>query len=417
MTLLAVLMIGVALPPSIAALGVFEGLSMLTLSIYRCPVGNRARHRPDAASRRHRAADRLHCLAWLLRSAQISGSISLFRLMNISVIVPAYQAAAVLPQCLSALQQQSIDRSQYEIIVVDDGSTDGTADAGRTGAARLSHRAGHSRRAWRPGPVRAIWARRPRRAICCCSPMPIANRCPTGSNSLPASSAIRRSAAPRARMPRGSARSWRASCSRNMRSVTIARAPPGDDRFHRHVFGRLSARRSSWTMAALMPSAFPTASVEDQEFSFRLAARGLSTGLRAGSPGISSAQHHAQRAISGASTTSATGRCTCCKRHPGKAVRDSHTPQMVKVQIVLLAAALIEHARRAAAADRAADRDRVVDRLRLSMLPLLIKIARRDPPVLLIAPLMIFVRTLALGLGLFVGAAALLRLSSRSTAT
>ncbi len=38
MTLLAVLMIGVALPPSIAALGVFEGLTMLTLSIYNIPL-------------------------------------------------------------------------------------------------------------------------------------------------------------------------------------------------------------------------------------------------------------------------------------------------------------------------------------------------------------------------------------------
>jgi uncharacterized protein (TIRG00374 family) len=37
-TLLAVLMIGVALPPSIAALGVFEGLSMLTLGIYGIPL-------------------------------------------------------------------------------------------------------------------------------------------------------------------------------------------------------------------------------------------------------------------------------------------------------------------------------------------------------------------------------------------
>ncbi len=37
-TLLAVLMIGAALPPSIAALGVFEGLSMLTLSIYSIPL-------------------------------------------------------------------------------------------------------------------------------------------------------------------------------------------------------------------------------------------------------------------------------------------------------------------------------------------------------------------------------------------
>ena len=40
----------------------------------------------------------------------------------------------------------------------------------------------------------------------------------------------------------------------------------------------------------------------------------------------------------------------------------------------------------------------------LSMLPLLIKIARRDPPVLIVAPIMIFVRALALGLGMFGGA-------------
>ncbi len=38
MTLLAVLMIGVALPPSIAALGVFEGLTMLTLRLYDVPL-------------------------------------------------------------------------------------------------------------------------------------------------------------------------------------------------------------------------------------------------------------------------------------------------------------------------------------------------------------------------------------------
>ena len=36
--LLAVLMIGIALPPSIAALGVFEGLTMLTLGIFEIPL-------------------------------------------------------------------------------------------------------------------------------------------------------------------------------------------------------------------------------------------------------------------------------------------------------------------------------------------------------------------------------------------
>ncbi len=48
-----------------------------------------------------------------------------------SVVVPAYQAAATLPACLAALAQQDVDPSSYEVIVVDDGSTDGTAAIAR----------------------------------------------------------------------------------------------------------------------------------------------------------------------------------------------------------------------------------------------------------------------------------------------
>ena len=44
--------------------------------------------------------------------------------MNVSVVVPAYNAARTLPQCLAAIAGQS--RPPHEIIVVDDGSTDGT---------------------------------------------------------------------------------------------------------------------------------------------------------------------------------------------------------------------------------------------------------------------------------------------------
>ena len=45
-------------------------------------------------------------------------------MIDYSIIIPAYNAASTLPNCLRALRQQSIDRSHYEIIVVDDGSTD-----------------------------------------------------------------------------------------------------------------------------------------------------------------------------------------------------------------------------------------------------------------------------------------------------
>ena len=45
----------------------------------------------------------------------------------ISILLPAYNASRWLDACLSSLLAQSF--SSFEIIVVDDGSTDGTADA------------------------------------------------------------------------------------------------------------------------------------------------------------------------------------------------------------------------------------------------------------------------------------------------
>jgi cellulose synthase/poly-beta-1,6-N-acetylglucosamine synthase-like glycosyltransferase len=49
-----------------------------------------------------------------------------------SVIVPAYNAAETLAACLAALLDQTTPRGSYEVLVVDDGSTDGTGGvAGR----------------------------------------------------------------------------------------------------------------------------------------------------------------------------------------------------------------------------------------------------------------------------------------------
>jgi glycosyltransferase involved in cell wall biosynthesis len=44
----------------------------------------------------------------------------------LSVIIPAYNAAHFLPECLLSLQNQ--EYNHFEVILVDDGSTDDTAD-------------------------------------------------------------------------------------------------------------------------------------------------------------------------------------------------------------------------------------------------------------------------------------------------
>jgi hypothetical protein len=92
------------------------------------------------------------------------------------------------------------------------------------------------------------------------------------------------------------------------------------------------------------------------------------------------------------------------RAHPAKLMRDSHTPQSLKLQIglaglggILLAAGIPD--RRLALAGLAA-----WGLLLLTGIPFLAKVWRRDRPVLLVAPLMLFLRAWALGLGFLVGA-------------
>ena len=62
--------------------------------------------------------------------------------MFVSVVIPTYNRQPILEKCLAALEQQLISGTaveRYEVVVVDDGSTDGTPDWLRQNAARFPH--------------------------------------------------------------------------------------------------------------------------------------------------------------------------------------------------------------------------------------------------------------------------------------
>jgi len=59
------------------------------------------------------------------------------KFLMISVVIPVRDARALLERCLESLDRQTVDRSDYEVIVVDDGSTDGSAEVARKWGARV----------------------------------------------------------------------------------------------------------------------------------------------------------------------------------------------------------------------------------------------------------------------------------------
>jgi len=67
---------------------------------------------------------------------------------RVSVVIPARNAASRLPRVLDALAHQTAPADLFEVVVVDDGSTDGTADVVRArGGVRLLRAPAHGHQA------------------------------------------------------------------------------------------------------------------------------------------------------------------------------------------------------------------------------------------------------------------------------
>ena len=84
----------------------------------------------EAAGRRHPSAGDAVCMAW--RSGQVLSARRVGKSDSLSVIVPYRNEVSHIGACCEALERQSLRRDHYELLFVDNRSTDGTSEAIRS---------------------------------------------------------------------------------------------------------------------------------------------------------------------------------------------------------------------------------------------------------------------------------------------
>ena len=157
-------------------------------------------------------------------------------------------------------------------------------------------------------------------------------------------------------------------------------------------------------------STFPTASVEDQELSFRLAEKGYRLVFAPAAKVL----HRHNRTLSAYIRRKffiGYWKVLVTRRHPGRAVRDSHTPQALKLQMGLAAVTTVAFLAAALASligwglSTAALAGGLLAALifELTEIPFLVKVWRRDRGVTLPAVGLLWVRAFALGAGFALG--------------
>jgi GT2 family glycosyltransferase len=317
----------------------------------------------------------------------------------VSVIIPAYNAAATIAGCVTALQRQAYD-GHYEIIVIDDGSTDGTAQvACDAGAQVITTQRG------RPAAARNAGIRWAKGAIICC----------TDADCVPHSDWLAQITAPFADPKVAACKGSYATRQRKIvaRFVQLEYEDKYDLLRSQQTIDFIDTYSAAYRRDVLLANGgfderFDY--LEDQELSFRLAARGCRMEFREAAVvdhlhSSTLAAYLRKKALIG------YWKAQVVRRFPERAVKDSHTPQVMKAQMLLatfLAATLVIGGLVAVAG---------VGRWGISALyalspalvaavaflattiPFTRKAWRKDRPVALAAPFLLLGRALALSVG------------------
>jgi GT2 family glycosyltransferase len=314
--------------------------------------------------------------------------------LSVTVIVPVYNGRATLAGCLQALYTQTCPPA--EIIVVDDGSTDDTAAiAAGMGVTVITQR--------RAGPAAA----RNRGARAARSPLLLF----TDADCAPALDWVERLAAPFTDPTVAGAKGKYNTRQPGLTPRFVQQEY--QDRYDRMV-GQPSIdfidtyaaayRRDLFISNGGFDPVYPTASVEDQDFSFRLAAQGHRL-VYVPDAVVYHLHNHTITTYARRKFWIGYWKALVMRRYPAKLAYDSHTPQRLKIQLLLAALGTIFLLTGFIAPEPLLWLAAAVSwsGLVVSGMSLYEKILWRDPPVIVIAPLMVFIRAMALGLGFGLG--------------
>jgi len=310
---------------------------------------------------------------------------------TISVIIPAYNASGTIGACLDALERQTIPREEYEIIVVDDGSTDDTRAAARRPDVAVLTQAHQGQAA-----ARNLGVQSSRGDLLFF----------TDADCMPSPDWLEQMRAafddPRVDGVKGVYRTRQRAIV--ARFVQLEYEDKYDRLYRRETIDFVDTysagyrRRPFEAIGGFDPTMCPA---EDQELSFRMAAHGARLVFR---PSAVVEHLHAAslRAYARKKFRGGFAKFRVVSRHKSKWVGDAHTPPVMKVQMALVvlgavcavAGLLSRPARLVAALAGAA--------FGITTLPLIAKMWVRDRAVATAAPVILIVRAAALSAGAIV---------------
>lgn len=311
-----------------------------------------------------------------------------------SVVIPAYNAGRTLPDTLAALRNQSVPPEDYEVIVVDDGSTDETPSVVRRLGAKCITQPNRGPAAARNSGVRAA---RGEFVLF------------TDADCVPERDWIRQMTLPFRNQKTAGVKGAYRTCQTEP-AARFAQAE-FEDRYDLlekfpaiDMVDTYSAafRRDVLVSMGLFDESFPVASNEDTELSYRLCAAGHRLVFNRKAV----VYHRHPDTFSKylrLKFKRAYWRMVVYRKYPGKTFRDTYTPAVVKLQTVAAALVLTAILFAVFSPKWFLLAATLVVGILVSSFPFAVKTFKKDPIVGLLSPAVVLARAMVFSLGSLFG--------------